>query len=247
MGKMFGNLTTDELETPTDRVGGGGFQAKPTDVYDAVIKLAYVGEASQSKAQSVTLHVEIDGSEMRETVWITNREGQNFSADKNDKKKKVPLRGFTTINDLCLFITGEELSAQETETKTAKLYDFDQRAEINKEVECLAALHGGKVKLGVVRKVENKRKKGDDGQYHDTAETRTLNTIDKVFDAETSLTVLETMREMDEPAFMEEWISTRRNQDWDATTGVSKDGGGAGGAGSGRPDRPKKKLFGKKA
>ena len=86
---IFGNMSRDGLEESRDVLGGGFIL--PTNVYDGIIKLAYAGKAQSSNAQSVTVHVDIDGKEYRETIWITNRDGQNSYPDKKDAKPAIPL------------------------------------------------------------------------------------------------------------------------------------------------------------
>ena len=93
---MFGNMTTDGMEKQEDRLGGG-YQPLETDIYTGVIKAAYAGK-SQSGAMNITLIVQLGDREYRETVYISNRNGENFFVSKD--KKKVALPGFTIINHL---------------------------------------------------------------------------------------------------------------------------------------------------
>ena len=117
---LFGNLKSDGLEQTQDRLGGG-YQPKETDIYTGKIKALYAGK-SAGGAQSVSLILSLaDGSEYRETFWITNKKGENFFLNKDDKTKKVPLPGFTIVDDLCLVTTGKPLAEQDTEEKTIKL------------------------------------------------------------------------------------------------------------------------------
>lgn len=258
MAKLFGDLTsTENLEETKDTVGGGGFDAVPSDVYDAEILVAYAGQSNSSPARNVTLHLKCDGKEVRETIYITNRKGENFYLDKDDDKKKMPLPGFETIDDICLLITGESLLDQDTETKTVNVYNFDEKKEIPTPVECLTALHEQTIKLGILRKVSNYEKKGPSGNYEPqanedgTPKTRTQNEIDKVFHPETGRTVNEYRQEIETAEFLEVW--SKRNVGKDRNS-VKPIGGGAGGAGSGKPGgggsagsdgAPRKKLFGK--
>lgn len=245
MGKMFGNLTTENLEEAEDRLGGGN-EPLPSGVYDAVIKMAYAGQ-SQGGAHNVTLILDIGGRELRETVYITNRNGENFYADKQDKSKKHPLPGFTLIDDICMFATEEPISEQDTAMKMVKVYDFDEKKEVPTEVPVLTGLLNKPITVAVLREITVKQKRGDDGVYRDTNETRTQNTIDKAFHPETKRTINEYRHEVTTPEFHDAWVAKNAGKDRDRTggkTGAGASGTGRPGAAGGAAATPKKKLFG---
>ena len=243
---IFAKLTTDNIEESKD-VLGGSFEPKPTGVYDAVIKLAYEGKARNSDAQSITIHADIDGDEFRETLWITNKQGVNYYTSKDEAKKKMPLPGFTTVDDLCLLTTGHPLAEADTEEKVLKLYDFTERKELPKNVLVLVDLIGQPVKLGILREINDKQKKDDSGDYVNTGETRTENTINKVFHSETGRTVSEYRHEVETPEFMTAWKTKNAGKDRNRAKGVS--GSGSGSTGTGLPGASAgsgtKPLFGK--
>src|SRR5690349_11112487 len=126
MTGMFGNLSSEGLEQSSDRLGG--FQPLQTDAYDMDIKVAYAGKSSGG-AQSVTLIGDIDGREYRETIYVTNKKGENYFLNKDDQTKKVPLPGFTIVDELCLVTTDAPLSAQATEEKIVKVWDPETKSE----------------------------------------------------------------------------------------------------------------------
>ena len=176
---VFGNLSNDGLEETTDRLGG--FNVRDTNVYPATIKVAYAGE-SQGGAKNVTVVVNLPDGEYSETIYVTNKQGENWFLNQNDKTKKVPLPGFTTIDDICLVTTGNPLSAQPTEEKVVKVYDYDEKKELPKSVQVLVELTGKTVLLGIVKEVVDKSVKNDTtGEYEPTGETREQNIIAKVF------------------------------------------------------------------
>ncbi len=243
MSKMFQNLKTDGLEEVGDRLGGAG--TVPSGIYDAVIKVAYAGQ-SQGGAHSITVIADIGNREYRQIFYITNKQGDNFYLDKQDPSKKMPMMDFTTIDDLCLLITGEGLADQEDEEKVVKIYDFDQKKEVPTPVATLPALVGGKVKFAILREIVDKEKKDDSGAYQPTGETREKNSIDKIFHAETGRTVPEYRQEVDPGEFLDVWKAKNDGKDRDKSTKAS---GAAGASGTGRPpaaggSAPKKKLFG---
>lgn len=182
---LFGNLTTDGLEKQKESVGGGQ-RTIPTNIYSFEIKAAYVGNSQSSKAMSVNLIlVDENDREYKEQVWITNGEGQNsFEVKDKDKKptgKRSPLPGFSLINDICIIVLDKPLSELATEEKIVKIYDFDQKKEVPTAVQMITDLIGGKVDLSIREIKKFKQKKGDDNQYHDTADTTQINEIDKAF------------------------------------------------------------------
>lgn len=90
---IFGNLQTEGFEGEKDVLGGGG--TVESGAYDGVVELAYVGKSQSSDAQNVTFNIKLDnGFYVRETIYVTNKKGENFYPDKNDAKKKHLLPGF---------------------------------------------------------------------------------------------------------------------------------------------------------
>ena len=85
MTKLFSSLTTENLEK-NEPMAGGGYTPLDTNVYPATIKIMYAGK-SKGGANSITLIADIDGREYRETVWITNKNGQNFSEFGNGRDR----------------------------------------------------------------------------------------------------------------------------------------------------------------
>ncbi len=204
MSNIFGDMSRDGLEQSKDVLGGG--YVFPTNTYDGIIKLAYAGKAQASNAQSITLHVDIDGKEYRETIWITNRDGQNWYADKKDPTKKHPLPGFVTIDDVCLLSTGLPLANQETEEKMVMLYDFEEQKEVPKNVHVITSILGLPITLAIVEEIVDKTKKNDStGQYEPTGETRNQNLIDKVFHTESKKTTVELRENRPQAVFFAAW------------------------------------------
>lgn len=231
---MFSNATTEGLEQTEDRLGG--FTPFDTDAYEAEIKMAFAGK-SAGGANNVTLVADIGGREYRETIYWTNRNGENFYLNKNDQTKKVPLPGFTTINDICLVTTEKPLSEQETEDKVVKLWNSETKQEEPQSVPMLMALLGQKVTLGIVRETVNVNEKvGND--YVPTAKTRDQNFIDKVFHNPSNVTVVEARQAVangTEPTsvFYTAWVDKNRGKTRDNT--AKSVGGNAGRPAGGPP------------
>jgi hypothetical protein len=246
---LFSNLGTEGLAQSEDRLGG--FQAYPSDIYVGKVKMAFA-DAAASGAQSVTVILDLNGKEYSETIYITNKEGKNFFMDKQDKTKKVPLPGFSTINDLCLVATAKPLAEQEAEDKLVKVYDKDTKGQIPKSKPVLVDLIGKEVAVAISQRLENKQAKDGNGVYQPTAESVTRNSIDKVFDVETKLTVVEVQN--NRPAeFWDAWLKQNKDKTQDRRT--IKEGGGNTGRPpvAGKPSSapagganaaPKRSLFG---
>lgn len=241
---LFGKLTNEGLEESQDRLGG--FSPLDTDIYTGTIKAAYAGE-SQGGAMSVSLIVDVGGKEYRETLYVTNKKKENFFLNQQDKK--VPLPGFTVVDDICLITTGKPLADQDSEEKVINIYDFDAKREVPKSVPMLTGLLGQKISLGIVKQLENKNVKQGD-EYVPSAETREINVIDKVFHPEMKLTVAEARNGQDQAKFWSAWEERNKGQTRDKRT--VKDGAGNAGAppkpgaapASGTA-APRKSLFGK--
>lgn len=246
MNALFGSLTTEGLEEATDRLGG--FSPLASDIYTGPIKLAYA-ISSSGGAQGVVVNIDLGGREYRETVYMTTRDGKNYYVTKNDKK--APLPGFITINDLCLCATGIPLSEQPTEEKAVMIYDAELKKDVPTKVPVLIDLIGKTVSVAILNVLENKSEKDASGAYVETDETREVNTIDKVFNTETMMTVPEATAGAEEGTFHTAWLEKNKGKQKDNRK--VKDGAGA--AQSGRPGQPpqqgsakpaSKSLFGNK-
>lgn len=250
MSEFFKGLGTKGLEESEDRLGG--FSPLETNTYTGPIKVAYAGQAA-SGARSVTVIVDFDGKEYRETIYITNKKGENWFPNKQDPKKKVPLPGFTTINDICLFATNDSLENQPTAEKIVKMYDPELKKEAPKSVPVLTELTGKIITLAISKTLENKNTKSGNGEYVPTAETRETNSIEKVFQTETKLTVAEVIQEVETATFHDAWLERNKGKTRDKR--VLKDGvAGIAGKPAGGPPQAngaapaaRKSLFGAKA
>lgn len=246
MTSIFKDMTTQGLEESQDRLGG--FAPIDTGIYEVTIKNLFAGK-SASGANCLTLIAQLPGSdkEYKETIYFTNKKGENFFINKNDDKKKSPLPGFTTVNDICLIATGKELTDQETEEKVVNIYDPDSKKELPKSVPVLTECIGQKIALGIVRALENKEVKNAAGEYEPTAEERENNFIDKVFHPEMKVTVVEARQGKKTGEFWDAWLKRNKGQVRDRRS-FKGDKSGAppkAGAKGAVPTAPKKSLFGK--
>lgn len=211
MANVFENLTYGDMEHAEDRLGG--FSTLESDIYTATVKAAYA-TTSQSGALAVNLILDLDGREYRETVYVSNKEGKNYFMSKNNKK--MPLPGFTLIDDLCLIGANKHLSEVDTEEKVLMIYSYEKQEEVKQNVPVITDLSGATVSIAILQELENKReKKGD--KYVDTPETRETNRIVQVFNTETKQTVHEALKGED-AKFWDKWLEKNQGKVHDVRT-----------------------------
>ena len=219
----FSNLDeqTKDLEQSTDRLEGEGFLLE-SDVYEAVVKAAYQVK-SQTGAMGVGLILSINGSEYRETIYITNREGKCYYLNQNNKK--VPMKGFTIIDDLCMLLTEKPLSAQVTEDKEVKIWNSSTSKEEPTVAPVITGVKDKKVLVAIAKIKTNKMEKNSDGEYVNTEKERLLNNIDKFFHPEYKCTYAEARDK--KPAFgtfMTKWLEKNKGLVRDKYTPVVDSG-----------------------
>lgn len=245
---LFGKLTTDGLEEQTDRLGGG-FTALDHNIYSGKLKALYAITAG-SGAMGVVILFQHAGGEYRETVYVTNRNGENFFVDKTTQKK-VPLPGFTTINNICMITTGKPLSEQTIEDKVFNIWDKEAGKELPKSVPTLVDTMGQDISFGILKYLEDKTKL-EGNEYVPTGETRDTNQIHTVFHTESHSTLLEAEKGQD-PTFWDKWVEkyvgTPAIDRTSKVPGVSKGKPGVPGAApqaGGQQAASRPSLFGKK-
>lgn len=264
MSNLFGNLKekTKNAEAAKDSLGGSQFGAKESDVYIGTVKVAYVGKAD-SQADWMQLIIEnmktsdgLDAGEFRAQVYFTSGKdkGNKPTYEKNGKEYYLP--GFTIINDMMLMATGKELFEADFEEKVVKVYDFDQKAEVNKSVMVPVELIGQEIMFALEKITEPKQAKGDDGKYYDTGETRDVNEIQKVFHPELLVTVIEAQEAEKAEKTLTPELAVFRAAWLEKNKGKTRTKGAAAGTGkAGSPPKPGatdaapaggKSLFGKK-
>lgn len=224
-----------------ERLGGGGFH-RAAGVYDMDIQLAYLTSAA-SGAVAVNYVLKDEKSEYRETVYISNKEGENFyykkDANGNLTDEQVLLPGYQQLNSICLLTLDKPFDELEGEERVVRLYDFEEKKEMPKTVEHLPELIGQTIKVAISDTLENKRKKNDaTNKYEPIDETREVNQIEIVAHAESGATVTE-LRKMNDGeditlgAHITAWNDRYAGKQQDKRT--IKDGNGGSAGKSGKP------------
>jgi len=241
----FKKLAKNAVQEVESDFSGGLLE---TGVYTGTVTLAYVGQASQSKAQSLNLVIDVDGREVRDTLWVSNREGEPTYKDKRSGENRN-LPGYNLANSLAQLVVSENLGDLDTDEKTVKLYDYDAKKEVPTNVEVFPDLHGETIKLAIEKRIEDKQEKNEDGKYVASGETRTSNVIHKFFDPVSGCTISEikayvesvgedfdevmedgnlpkVMKKMPEDSddYATKWIDRNAGKDIDKSTGGAKEG-----------------------
>ena len=232
---IFSNLDTSNVQQDKDTLGG--YRPLDTDIYTAKIKAAYVTQ-SRRNASAVNLIADINGKEYREQLWITNAEGKPYFISKQNGEK-VFLPGYTVMNDLCMCAVGKELKEMDAEPRTFKIYDYEAKQDLPKEVPTILELQNTEVDLGIFHEIVDKNIKDASGNYVPSGETRDQNVINKVFHTATHKTVNEAREGKTEAEFYDKWLAqykgTVRNR---AKKAAANEGT------AGAPKKPVKSLFG---
>lgn len=216
---LFADLAKDpEIKDEERDVLGGSFTTPESGVYPATIKVAYVTTAATgAMAVNVTLTLD-NGSEVRETLWVksgTAKGNTNYYVNAKGEKKYLP--GYLTVNTLCEIAAGKELSAINIEEKILNIYSFEASKEVPTKVPVLMDLLNKPIQVGLVKVIENKRQKNHTGEYVDTAETRELVEITKIF-YENGYTKAELQAGEEKPAFITKWAEKWKDQVKDRRT-----------------------------
>lgn len=221
---LAGIKQADKVEATVDVLASDKFAKVESGVYDAVIKFAYLKPTVNG---SLGLHTEFEldtGVLMRESFYLTNTSGENFYLDKEDPKKKHLLPGYIMADSLALLGAQKPIAELNTEERIIKLRDYDLQKDVPTPVQMLVALVDKPVRLGIIKVVEDKRKKTDQldskGKpvYVATGETFVKNAADKVFHLTNNMTVAELRAGATEAAFIEAWKEKWEGKTYDKST-----------------------------
>jgi hypothetical protein len=205
----------NDVEEVKDVVSGGGY-IKDTDVYLMKIKHAFF-EESKGGALGVNIsfkHSDEKKTEANQTIYVTSGKAKGQKPYYTSKQgKKVPLPGFTLVDDMVRLATNDasNLETVTTQAKAVEVYDFAAGGKVNKEVQVIDQLTGAVLKVALVKTKVNKWRDGAP-----TAEVMERNEIDKVFGQDDR-----TIREVKAAApaeIMATWLKRNRGQVRDNTT-----------------------------
>jgi hypothetical protein len=229
-----------------DRVGGQSLL--DSGVYSAKVKMAYT-RPSDKGAIGLTIVLDVEGKEIRSTMYITNKNGETYY-EKDGKKSNLP--GYNLANQLAMLTCGKALTALNEEERLVKVRNFTEKKDENIKLPVLVDMLGQEVNVGIVRQIVDKKAKGNDGEYHPTGETREENDISKFFCAKpkflnmTAVELLASKENSDQKAeFIDKWKEANNGKVHDRSTkDVGKKGGPATGGNVAKPAGGVDTLFG---
>ncbi len=221
----------DVIVKSTDSVGG--FTARESAVVPMLISMAYLDESKGGAASVNLIFKDSDENELRITEYISGgrAKGQKtFYISKTNKK--VPLPGWSKINDLCLTATSKQFKEQTAEPKELLLWDYDTQGEKLQTKKVITSLLGAQVKIGVLLvKVDvnvlnpafdqtKPINKLSNSEYIPSGETREINEADKYFNIDTDLTTAEVNAGSTEAKFIHTWLKKWEGELKDKSTKV---------------------------
>lgn len=209
---MFNDLTmSNDIQKEKDVIGGS--RVLESGLQNLTIKVAYGGHSSGGAKFLQLVAVTDDNQEYRETLYVTNKKGENFYLDKGGSKVYLP--GFNIAEGLCALTAGKHLSQCTFENKVVNVYDYDQKRDIPTNVPVCMDLIGKRITAGIIKQTVNKTVKDAQGNYQPTNEKRDENFIDKLFHIDSGMTIAELTAKATESAFKQQWA--------DKFTGVTRD------------------------
>lgn len=191
-----------DIQEARDSVGSGG--ALDSGLYAGIIKNAYTTESSGG-AQAMALEVELPevNRTIRQTLYITNKEGEIFY--EKDGKKHY-LAGYLLADSLTMLASGGNVGVLELESEERhiQVYDSTEKKEVTKPADVLVDLLNVPILVGVIKIIKPKTEKQGDTWVEVDGEI-TINEIDKFFDPDTQMTVIELQDGSSDALFIEKW------------------------------------------
>jgi hypothetical protein len=202
-------LKIDSDITPeADATSGNGAPAVlESGVYDMELELAYL---DRSKGGAMALKCHFTGAPpnmdayVRNTFWITSGDAKgnkNYYVDRNGQKRLLP--GMAQANAMANILAGKNLSDCTAQEKTIPLWSFEASKEIPTKVVVFTELLRKPLKVGILKKIENKRIQSN-GSWVPGPEKREFNEVDRVF-SEDGFTANEIESKAKDPKAIETW------------------------------------------
>jgi hypothetical protein len=223
---LFDQVNTSKtVKADVDVVRGQKKEPLASDIYNCIIKYAYAHK-SKGGALGVTIVMATpEGREIKDVQYITSGDAKGnktyYEKQNADTKlmEQYSLPGFNAIDSLCKLILDKGVLECDNEKRTIKLYDFDAKAEVPKEVDMLIDLVGKPISVAVLNQVEDKTaKNAQTGVYEPTGKTYSTNVIDKYLDPNTRCTAQEKSNKVDS-TYADAWLVKWKDQVSDQSTG----------------------------
>jgi len=210
------NTSKTAKDTDTDVIGGGFLW--DTGIYPVQVLLAYL-DVSRNGAKCINFIFKrvSDSKELRHTIYITNRNGDNFYVRENVEHL---LPGWLQVKSIYEIATGTSFDKANTQEKAVNIYDYDTKKESPQNREVLVDILNKPLVIGVHRMTVDKNVKNDSGEYVPSGEVRDVNEVNKAFHT-TGLTVAEKTEGITEPVFLNKWKATWGNKVINKSKGAS--------------------------
>lgn len=199
----FAHLNIENLEEDKDTVNGGSYSTLETDVYDAIVELAYKGKSSGG-AEFVNVSLDINGQKISETIYITSG---------NDKGNKIISFKYHIVDSLVFIATKGDKRINSSnlkfEPKVIEIWDSSEGKKVNKEVETISELTNKNIKVCIQKIRKNKYK-----NKQSINEPIEINTIFKFLSPKNNKTLSEIL-EKREATFHDDWLAQHK--------GITKD------------------------
>ena len=183
----------------------GGFTPMPSDIHTMDIEFAFVEESATTGSIAVTLMLANADHSLKSIQYIVSRKDKGNTNTYTNKDGDVfHLPGFVVVNDITLLTTGKELSELETAKKQVMLFSWDEQKEVSMEKEVITELTGKRIAIGTILKLED--------NYNNPTKQRSIPEIDKVFEADTLLTVTEKDSGEAKGIFHNNWLKTNKGK-----------------------------------
>lgn len=222
---MIDLFSVDADVEKVEEKDGLPFGAWESDIYDAVLKTAYIDRFSGGSVfvNCVYELTDLRGNKItvqeRETIWSVKTQGGHYICQKTGKKKQ--LIGQAKMDSLAKLLTGKSLKEiQDTggiEDKTHKIYSSELKKETPQTKPTIMAFTNVPCYVGLKKIIENKQTKQGD-TYVMTAETREVNQVEKVFNSDRK-TLLE-VQANSEAEYFNDWLNINKGKTIDKTKKV---------------------------
>lgn len=245
MGSLSNLATPSDVKDDTqDRLGG--YTPLEGGLYKMKIDLAFL-KPTASGAIGLNMHYSnAAGQTLREVLWIVSGDAKgnkHFYVNKKGEKHLLP--GLQIANAIGQLAIGKDISELDDEEKIISLYDSAVQSEIPTKVQMITDLLNTEIILGVKRNIVDKNVKNDSGVYVPSGETREENVVDKVFSADSGMTIAERDGGSSEAIFIQQWEEKWAGKVTDRSTKnvPAANVPGASVATSGAAREPTKSLF----
>ena len=171
-----------------DFIGGNGTIS--TDIYAGKLKMMYLTVSKKgATACNLVMSLMVGGKAQERTfqIYTTNKDG-DVTYKKEGEVHNLP--GFQQVNGMCMTLLSKQLGELETEDRTVKIYDFEQKKEIPQSVPTFPELEDLEISVAV-QEQEDDINDLVDGSYVPTGKTRKQNEIIKIFSPHLNVTLSE--------------------------------------------------------